>query len=251
MKSTRNKYLILNYIFLFCIVVLFLNDHVFKYAYANWLTGKLSDITGIIILPLLLSYFFPGLRYFSILISGMLFAFWKSGFSQSCLDLYNEFSPIQTSRIIDYSDLFVLIFLFIPYFIIKKIEKLNNIKINLKSPALFLIPTFFVLVATSPPPDHYFTRSDGNLKCYRCSTTVDYTQDEIVEKLSNAGIVFDSVIPLDTSEVYLYPRLKKLNINFYKLNMLIIDEDTLRNIDFSMVPIKKGKTRIYFNGMQV
>ena len=36
------------------IVVLLVNDHVLKYAYPSWLTGKLSDFAGVFMLPLLI-----------------------------------------------------------------------------------------------------------------------------------------------------------------------------------------------------
>lgn len=35
--------------------VLVLNDHVFKRAFAGWLTGKLSDVAGMVFFPLLLA----------------------------------------------------------------------------------------------------------------------------------------------------------------------------------------------------
>lgn len=37
---------------LLCIVLWGLNDHVFKALYGNWLTGKLSDLTGLVAFPL-------------------------------------------------------------------------------------------------------------------------------------------------------------------------------------------------------
>ena len=111
MNSIRDKKLILNYIFIFGIVILFLNDHFFKFYYSNFLTGKLSDICGIIIFPLFLTYIFPKLKERSVFLACTVFIFWKSEYSQSLIDLYNKYSFIQTSRIIDYSDLLVLILL--------------------------------------------------------------------------------------------------------------------------------------------
>lgn len=251
MKTTRNKYYLLNFVFLVCLLTLFLNDHYLKYELSNWLTGKLSDIVGIIILPLLIAFIFPNLKQHSAWISALLFAFWKSPFSQDLIEFYNQYSFIQTSRVVDFTDLYVLLLLPIPHFIIKRIDGLDFIKINKVNPLLILLPTILTLMATSPPPSHYYTRTEGNLACYKCNITINYNQDEIVKKLGKLNIVFDSIAPIDTIALRRVPSLKNENAHVYRLNRLIIDKDTLRNLDFTMRTIKNGKTKIYFNGMQV
>lgn len=248
--KTRNKYL-LNFVFLVCVLTLFVNDHYLKFKFSNWLTGKLSDIAGIIILPLLFAFLIPKLKQYSLFISALLFIFWKSPLSQVFIDFYNEFAFIRIFRIIDYTDLFVLLLLPIPYFMITRIDSLDFIKINNVNPLLVLLPTVFILMATSPPPGHYYTSSDGNLRCYKCHITVDYNQAEIIAKLSKLDIVFDSIAPIDTFALARVPGLKKENVHVYKLNQLIIDKDTLENLDFTMRTTRERKTKIYFNGMQV
>jgi hypothetical protein len=37
------------------LVILLLNDHVWKWAHPSWLTGKLSDVAGMILAPIVLS----------------------------------------------------------------------------------------------------------------------------------------------------------------------------------------------------
>ena len=37
------------------LIVLVANDHVWKYSHPGWLTGKLSDVAGLIVFPLVLS----------------------------------------------------------------------------------------------------------------------------------------------------------------------------------------------------
>ena len=251
MKTTRNKYYLLNFVFLICLLTLLLNDHYLKYELSNWLTGKLSDMVGIIILPLLLAFVFPKLKQHATWISALLFVFWKSPFSQDLINLYNQYTFIQTSRIIDFTDLYVLLLLPIPYFIIKRIDSLKSIKITNANPLLILLPTILTLMATSPPPSHYYTRTEGNLACYKCNIIVNYNQDEIVDKLRKLDIVFDSIAPIDTFALKRVPNLKNENAHVYRLNQLVIDKDTLRNLDFTMRTIKNGKTKIYFNGMQV
>ena len=43
----RDKNLILNPVFVGCLTLLFLNDHLFKTMYHNGATGKLSDMAGV------------------------------------------------------------------------------------------------------------------------------------------------------------------------------------------------------------
>jgi hypothetical protein len=51
MKTQRNQDLLFNWIFLSGLILLALNDHLLKWQYSNWLTGKLSDFVGLLILP--------------------------------------------------------------------------------------------------------------------------------------------------------------------------------------------------------
>ena len=37
------------------LVVLLVNDHLLKYAYPGWVTGKLSDVAGLVLAPALLA----------------------------------------------------------------------------------------------------------------------------------------------------------------------------------------------------
>lgn len=247
----RNKYLLLNYIFIICLIILFLNDHFFKHEFSNWFTGKLSDIVGIIILPLLLNYIFPRLKNHSLWISALLFTFWKSSYSENLINFYNQFAFIQITRIVDYSDLFVLIFLPIPYLVIQKVEVWNYIKIKNVEPLFVLMPTLFILISTAPPASFYYTYSNGTFRCYKCNLSVHYSQNEIVEKLQKSNIVFDTILPIGNFALNRVPGFADENIHFYKINKMIIDKDTLRNLDFSMRSSKSDKTTIYFNGMDV
>jgi len=251
MTTSRNRYYLLNPIFLLCLCILLLNDHYLKYAFPSWLTGKLSDVVGIIILPLLIAFIFPKLRQYATGISAALFVFWKMPISQGFIDLYNQVSPIETSRVVDFTDLCVLVFILIPHVLIRSIDTMDFLKIDHIPVLLILVPTIFALMATSPPPRFYYTRTNGNLACSGCNITVHYNQDQVIEKLKKADIVFDSIAPIDDRALLRVSRLKNENVHVYRLNKLIIDKDTLRNLDFTMRTIKDKKTLIYFNGMQV
>lgn len=242
----RNKYYLLNFVFLICLIILFLNDHFLKFKFSNWLTGKLSDATGIIILPLLLAFLIPKLKEYSIVVAAILFIFWKSPFSQDLIDLYNEYSFNTTSRIIDYTDLYVLVLLPIPYFIIRKIDNPKFIRVDNVNPFLVLLPTIFTLMATEQMPYAHYKWNRGELILYNCHITIDGNQHDIVEKLRTHHIIFDSIFPMG-GEIL---ALRDTNFNNYRLNRLIIETDTLRSLDLSMCTTK-NKTRIYFEGMQI
>lgn len=247
MTTTRNKNLIVNYVFILGILTLFLNDQFFKYQYSNFLTGKLSDIFGIIIFPMLLTFSFPKLKENSIFAAAGIFIFWKSEYSQSLINFYNKYSFIETSRIIDYYDLFVLLLLPIPYFLIKNIDQLEKIHLKKINPKFIFIPSIFVLVAESPPPSFYYTMNKGNLKCYNCKMTIDKSQQFVLSNLKQNGIEFDSIMPiLYRSGIDSLSGGKR-----YLKKELIIDDDTLKNISFTIFPIKENKTKIYFTGMDV
>ncbi|MBR9846974.1 MAG: hypothetical protein GYB35_13100 [Algicola sp.] len=241
----RNKVYITNFVFLFGITLLFLNDQFFKFKFSNFLTGKISDICGVIIFPMLLAYIFPKLKEYSIVLSSLVFIFWKSEYSQGLIEFYNSISPIETSRVIDYTDLLALLFIPIPYYLIKNPKILSSFSFKKLNEKIILIPVFLILISESPPTSYYYTYSDGNLICNKCTTTVNYSTNDLIVKLKDNGIIFDSIKPIYVRGVVdstSYLCLKK---------ELIIDKDTLRDIYITLRSSNENKTIIYFNGMNV
>jgi hypothetical protein len=243
----RNKNLILNYLFICGVLLLFFNDHYFKFEFPGMLTGKLSDVCGILIFPLLLTYLFPKVKEHSVWITMVLFTYWKSPYSQVALDLYNQYVPIGVSRVIDYSDLLVFVLLPIPYFLLKNDRYTASISIQKVNPMVIVLPSLLVLAATAPRKGGYVVMSKGNLHCYKCTLTIHQNSDTLLSKLGHNGLTFDSVVPFrfkDGSEgMNDAKRLFKQE--------LIIGKDTLRNIDVTLIALKKNKTKVYFNGMDV
>ena len=247
MNKERNKVLIVNYIFILGILILFLNDHIFKFKYHNFITGKLSDVFGVLIFPLLLTYIFPKLKEYSIIIAAAIFSFWKSEYSQSLLDFYNKISPIQTSRIVDYSDLLVLLLLPIPYYLIRNEKMLHKFRIEKLNSKLILFPTLLILFSESPPPSFYYTMNEGNLKCHNCKMTIHKDKMFVLQQLKLNGIEFDTVMPIKYGrEIDTVSGGKK-----YLKKLLILDNDTLKNVSFTIFPINENKTKIYFTGLDV
>ncbi|MEM6769865.1 MAG: hypothetical protein AAF597_04685, partial [Bacteroidota bacterium] len=102
--ASRSKYLF-NYTFLSGLLVLACNDHIWKAAYGNWLTGKLSDLAGVLILPLLLKYLFNWRNRIVLLATVAFFTWWKSPLADGTLHFLNSLGSYSFHRVVDYTDL--------------------------------------------------------------------------------------------------------------------------------------------------
>lgn len=97
-------------LFLVSLLVLLVNDLYLKGAYPNWLTGKLSDFSGLLVFALFL---FPLLAVDPKKVAvgvGLLFVWWKSPWSSFAIDFANV-SGIGIGRVADWSDLIALVVL--------------------------------------------------------------------------------------------------------------------------------------------
>ncbi len=263
----RNEFLLLNYVFVVSIILLFINDHFLKLYFHNWFTGKFSDFLGMIIFPLFLAYIFPKLRTFSIFVSFVLFIFWKSPFSEGFIDFYNQISPIAVARVADYTDFIAFVFLVIPFLLIKYDALLQPLKIRKISPALVLVPSVFVMMATSPPP-YYRFGSNGLVSFQDYSFRMQKSKAEALDELKNRNILFkkdtlmiirrnnissESLImngtDLKTLEVDKEILKKELErkiqfYDYYIIDSLKIGDETLKNIRFELEEINKSKVEI-------
>jgi hypothetical protein len=110
---TKEKHLF-RILFLASIFLLLLNDLVLKYEFHNYLTGKVSDLAGLFAFPYFIACFFPRKIKPVYLLTGILFVFWKSEFSQPIFNFFQN-NGIGIDRTVDYSDLFTLLILPISY----------------------------------------------------------------------------------------------------------------------------------------
>ena len=262
----RNRFLLLNYVFVVSIILLFINDHFLKLYFHNWFTGKFSDFLGMIIFPLFLAYVFPKLRTFSILVSFILFIFWKSPFSEGFIDFYNQISPIAVTRVVDYTDFIAFVFLIIPFLLIKYDALLQPLKIRKISPALVLVPSVFVMMATSPPP--YYRFGSNGLVSFQDYSFRMQKSKEALDELKNRNILFkkdtlkiikrnnissESLImngtDLKTLEVDKEILKKELErkiqfYDYYIIDSLKIGNETLKDIRFELEELSKSKVKI-------
>src|SRR5688572_12523013 len=111
--ETKNKsFVFFHPVFISALVVLLVNDHFLKYIYPGFLTGKLSDITGLFVFHLFLLQLFPAKTKQVTIFVVLFFVWWKSPVSQTAIDLFNSLYFFNIQRVIDYSDLLALPVLF-------------------------------------------------------------------------------------------------------------------------------------------
>lgn len=102
-------------------MVLIINDLYLKAACPCWLTGKLSDFTGLFVFVLFWARFFPRYRVSIYMLTALTFVWWKSPFSAGFIDSFSSvFYGID--RVVDATDLWALLVLPIAYFWIEKRE---------------------------------------------------------------------------------------------------------------------------------
>lgn len=99
---------LLDWPFLLALGALLLNDHVWKAAFHNGVTGKLSDFTGLYAFAWVGLCLAGPLRKFVPWVVAALFIWWKSPFSQGAIDAWNSLMPLQLARVVDAADLLAL-----------------------------------------------------------------------------------------------------------------------------------------------
>jgi hypothetical protein len=86
--------------FIVSVSILILNDWILKPGFHNDLTGKLSDFAGLFAFPFFLSALIPSQVKRIHILTGILFVFWKSEWSQPFIELINWMSTyLQSSRL--------------------------------------------------------------------------------------------------------------------------------------------------------
>jgi len=148
-KVEENNDWIYRKLFLISVAFLLINDFYLKYHYPSFLTGKLSDFTGLFAFPYFFSHLFKRNYKLIYVLTGILFVFWKSPLSQIFIDFSNEIG-LGLSRVVDYSDLIALSILPVSYtYLINDRISIKKIKL-IPNPILIGI-TSFSFIATSLP----------------------------------------------------------------------------------------------------
>lgn len=182
--------------FLLALVVLYLNDIYWKYAFANWLTGKLSDVAGMVVFPVFLQALLPKLTAKNASLGcALLFIWWKLPVSQPVIDLLRNRFHLSVNRTVDYPDLFALVFLPLSLKLQPVPPPASQIADNCLRWVLGMV-TFFFLCATTVPYRRLFQTYPEMEQLYFGETiTQKRPVSAVLETLSKKGIAYkkDSV----------------------------------------------------------
>lgn len=223
---------ILNSVFLISLVILLLNDHFLKASFHNGVTGKLSDIFGIIVFVQFLSIFgSENSRKYIYLFSAIAFTVWKLELSTSFIETWNKLDLFTIGRTVDYTDLFCLSILIPVYFHNPGAVKFTKAKI-------FIYPlaavAFMAITATTIKSNFAFqyVYVDKFIKS-------DLNKEEFLKTLT------DDHIRYKRDSIYVF---EKDTFERYELNDIILNQDTIRK---TLIGIRseKNKTKIYIESM--
>lgn len=165
MKERRTD-LLLSWPFLASLVILSANDWYLKPLYNNWVTGKLSDFSGLLLCCLFLFALFPrrvGLSSWSIAAG---FAWWKSPLAQPLIDLVQAAGLTSFDRVVDYSDLLALTMIPVAVALFSR-PSLPRIPSSIHDEWLRKVLfglSFFAITGTSMVPHHesyYLRKAEG------------------------------------------------------------------------------------------
>lgn len=95
-------------LFLLSLTVLIINDHLLKHSFPGVLTGKLSDIFGLLALSLILYALLPASKRLVVFILAAAFILWKSPLADPLIGVWNEWSAFTVGRTPDLTDLLAL-----------------------------------------------------------------------------------------------------------------------------------------------
>jgi hypothetical protein len=272
----KQQILLLHPAFLLSLFILLLNDFYLKYTYHNWLTGKLSDFTGLFVFTIFLFALVPFRRIPLLCFSAMFFCWWKSGFSDSLIFFFRSTLQIPVTRVIDYSDLTALLILPLTYFI--KTPDFSTTKIRSVAINASAIISFFTFCATSLPRQLIYYPYRENEILFKGIFYSPLSKTEILERFDprKEGYKKDSVRFYRVTEYEdLYYRIKENNdsltqwlpltntrdsslfikkpgTEFYTIPTFVLQGDTLYNLEFNIYPSGKNKkaTKIVIESFQ-
>ena len=239
----NNKDISLLIILLVLILTLLLNDRIWKYEYSNWLTGKLSDIVGIVALPIFIAIVIPQTKEYITYVVGLLFLLWKLPIINTLIELFNSFNLFQISRTIDYNDLFVLLLIpiiheFLINYQIERTRKYVLTRTNQFGRLIILSFAMLIFCSTSIDEPAY---PKGDILIEESIIINGKTEHDIISKLKTSGLMIriDSILYLQDH--------KTRKREYYQIEELILkninQNDTLKNVNFYLIEFPK-KTSI-------
>lgn len=261
--KTSPRILLLHPAFLISLAALLLNDLYLKYALHNGLTGKLSDFTGLFVFAVFLSVLFPRYKKTVLLFCAVFFCWWKSSLSDGVIWFFNHRLSVPLHRVVDYTDYSALLVLPFAYIIKPPVYSISVLR-----PAMVCLSgiiSLFAFCATSMP--RYMQGGDTYInKTVRTPLSRTAIEERLREKNIpvNRDTAYYHPLPLtdkylaikdsitgqqdtlqlsDHKEMILYQRSVPYEPS-YTIPYLLINQDTLKNVRFSVSELPNGKKRI-------
>jgi len=227
-------------------LTLLLNDFYLKATFGNFLTGKLSDVAGLIVFPIFIAYLFPKSSKWISLLTGVLFIIWKTPLVTPIIDSINQYSLFKTQRIIDYSDYWALIVLLFTHKLLAtdfKIIPGKNIALNTSKVALTIL-SFFAICATTAP--RVVEVPKGTIYIGK-EYIIKKSKDETIEMIKFLGYNVD--YHENSDESTMKTNFRTMKIPYYQTdNIIIYDDsipiDTIQNVKYTLYGYEDNRTKI-------
>nr|WP_294860333.1 hypothetical protein [uncultured Fluviicola sp.] len=222
-----------NGVFLLALFALLLNDFYLKTAFPSFLSGKLSDLSGLVVFTFFFIFLLGNRFKATIFIStALLFCLWKSSLSDGFIQNWNASLPFYSiERIVDYTDLFCLIILIPVYFYQPKVNPKFN-KQWIAVPVFLL--SVFAISATS---------KGGNIREYSESYTcvvdksfkLNMTRADFLKNIAFSNIAFEKDPNMKSPE-------KASDYQYYILRNFTIHDGLV--VEAMYIGIREKKTHL-------
>lgn len=263
MKNSQYAVL-LHPLFLISLALLLLNDFFLKYQFHNWLTGKLSDFTGLFTFSFFLIAIFPSHKKKVIILVALFFTWWKCPLSNFFIDFLNHRLNMPFTRVVDYSDLFALL---IPP-LCMYLEPARQPETALRKLAIVCISiiSLTAFTATSLPrrlTDDNKVKLDKYVKTKKKETAIikDFkasglypVKDDIYEKTGYDKYYLKpkdtslSMIPADSIYSGVYTKIDYGSS--YTIPKLYVAGDSVSNLQLVISDYNKYKTEIWLHSFE-
>lgn len=233
--KTNHKY-ITNPVFIISLILLLTNDFYLKEVYHNWVTGKLSDLAGVIVFSLFLTSVRSDLKAYIFTLTAISFAFWKTEYCQPLIEYWNALGILKLERIIDYSDILCLSVL-VPLYRYQPNSEFLSISYGkiLRYPIALI--TLFAILATSRarhiPTDIVYVNE---------FVKVNSTEEYFLNQLDNDNINYTL-----TNSIFV---VEKDTLKRMVLENIVINDDTIREAEIGLLD-KNDHLRIYVKTLSI
>jgi hypothetical protein len=228
----KNSYYLLNRGFLLALFCLLFNDFYLKEAFPSFLSGKLSDLAGLIVFVLFFTFLLgKRLKLLIYFTTGALFYWWKSSLSSEFIQNWNGlFAFYRLERTIDHTDIFCLFILLPTYYY--EPTRIRFMHSRMVVPVLLL--GVFAIAATSKAK---------NMEAYNSSTyyyiqesfKLQITRSEFLKALSLSNITVEESLTAN-------PPTKPGDPHVYTLKNFNISSDM--SVESMLISIKEKKNGI-------